>query len=392
MTKQPDVTIMTLEDVYALSQDQGIARAAKLLKLPPKVLMAYRKEYLSGGKPSDTTLTSLEGERASGSVAILKGDCAVARFTETNTIKSAAEHFGITQRAVRSMRKKSHIRVDWTAEFAKIREKVDKSARQWDTHPCLTGDWGILADAHLPFIHWPTFIRALTTFEYLGIRNIVLPGDWFDFEDISKFDFGGEQFDIAAELDIGRDVLFKLAERFDRVVFFRGNHEERLFKFLKRIARLYEKHPDLMRFQAIVGRGETETVWQQYKSFMETDGVEISNDSLAFINDDIMVCHASSTTRIPPNSEQVLGEKYRRHVIGCHMHNYGQRVGLDGKTLATRIGTVCDPDKIFYKTKRTTTHYEWVKGFAWVKDGKIGTWIDCPAWYDAMGLEIPGEE
>jgi len=384
-------------EIAAYSRDHGIAEAAKFFNIKRGYVGSCRFiarksgmdiPHAKRGRPLEPIPIN-EGGRVD-LVAPKTVDRRLQIVQDSNEYGTAktAEMHGMTEQAVAITRSRVLKSYRHYEEFKDLITKIRRYAKTWDTFPELTGDWMIWFDGHVPFIHFETMLRAMEVADEYGIDDLLLPGDWFDFEDLSKFDFGGFQTDAAEELSTGREMLERLRRRFRRIVLLRGNHEERLVKFLKRIQRAYESDPDLAKYQKIIGREPSQTAWHQYKDFLTSEGIEVSNDPLAFINDDIVVVHPSSMSNMAPNVEEVLTQKYHRHVVGGHVHNLGIRTCRDGKTLAIRVGGLVDAQRCFYKQKRVTVHYEWVNSFAWVKDGKIGVWMDNQSWINPVAEEV----
>jgi len=327
---------------------------------------------------------------ASGSARVSMGRIAeVARLALSCGHQAAAREFELSDSTVDAYLRWYYNSLVDALDFADLKEKFAKYSRRWDTQPELEGDWLILYDAHVPFIHWKTLEKACAAAKYMNIKKVLLAGDWFDFEDLSRFDFGGDQVTAVQELKMGREVIERMLTQFDEAVAFRGNHEERLIKFLKKIKRVYRESEDLGRYSALM-EDELGSGWRRYKELLECDRLLVSNDSRASINGDIMVVHGSSQSAIAPNSEEQLCYSFgMKHTINGHIHNFGIRTCKDGKTLAVRSGIICDPLRVFYKQKRTTAHYGWVNGFAWVKDNKIGLYVDNPNYVNPIEPIIP---
>lgn len=308
----------------------------------------------------------------------------IAIYAEREGVPDTAAEFSIAPDTVRQYISRYRTSIIDALNFSDLKEKFEKYSRRWDTQPELEGDWMILFDAHVPFVHWPTIEKACATAKFLGIDNLLLPGDFFDFEDLSKFDFGGDQIDAFTELELGGDLLDRLMTQFKYAVLFRGNHEERLIKFLKVVRRIYADSEQLRRYAKIMN-DDLKTGWHRYAELLRRDNVEISNDSRVIVNGNTVVCHASTMGNVAPNAEEQLCYAYGlKHVINGHIHNFGIRTCKDGVTLAVRSPVVCDARKIFYKQKRTTAHYGWVNGFSWIKDGKIGLYVDNPAYFNPV--------
>ena len=303
----------------------------------------------------------------------------IAVYAENYGIEVAMQDYNITKATVKDYMERDATDKRTKSEYQDCLGRL--VPRRWNTAPKFEGDWMIFADGHCPFIHWPTLEKMVETAKRLKIKKLLLPGDWFDFEDLSKFDFGGDQVDTADELLVGRDLLHRLTKDFDEIHLTRGNHEERLIKFLKRVKRLMMSNDDLRKYERIVRAEKMQTAdsaWHEYKAFLTSDKVFIYNDAWCTINGKFRITHPSTMTNIPPNSEERLAYKHGMHIVGTHVHNFGIRVCMDGQKLAVRLGCGCDPEKIFYYNKRDTSNYKWVNGFAWVKNGKLGTWIDHP--------------
>jgi predicted phosphodiesterase len=96
------------------------------------------------------------------------------------------------------------------------------------------GKTGIMSDGHVPYHD----DRALkTTLEYLdwfGPDNILLNGDMVDFFSISRWEKNPEERNLARELQLARQFLAHLRERFrkSRIIYKIGNHEERWEKYM----------------------------------------------------------------------------------------------------------------------------------------------------------------
>jgi hypothetical protein len=321
----------------------------------------------------------LDGLEQQTSLARIKD---VAAYAKSFGIEAACADFKLSGTTVRDYMQRAASYVETEEKFESVMSRF--VPKVWDTAPHFSGDGMLLADGHCPFVSRAVLTKVVEVAKHLNIRQLFLPGDWFDFEDLSKFDFGGDQFDAMDELKIGKEMLQALLVHFDEIHLFRGNHEERLIKFLKRVKRAMKKDEDLKKFEGIVqealdGPGE-DTAWHEYEKFLSSDKVHIYNDAWFTMDSasgiPFRITHPSTMTNIPGNSEERLAQKHNSHIVGTHVHNYGVRVTMDGQKLAVRIGCGCDPSRVFYYNKRDTSNYKWVKGFGFIWKGKVGTWIE----------------
>lgn len=256
-----------------------------------------------------------------------------------------------------------------------------KKRVNWSEHPKLSGNWLLLNDIHCPFFDVELLKKSFQVADLLRIKQVAILGDFVDCEAISKFDFGADTFSIMDELYIGRDLLHDMGKRFDKIFLLRGNHDERIIKFLKRIKRLFEAgttDDESAAYHAIIGVGVSKKPWEQYRDFFQSDNVEVSNWAKCEIAGKYIGLHPSNYSRIPPSVEKKMCNKYLKHVIGTHGHLSAIGFHDSAQFIAIQLGGLVDEEYIFYKQMRETTHPEWVKGFGWIKDGKLGYYFDHP--------------
>ena len=285
------------------------------------------------------------------------------RLVKEIGINRAAEALGIKSNTLkRDLRRLNQWR-DLADEYRKIWDKIN--IPDHSKYPHISGDVLIVSDLHIPYTDVNLLATATAVAGMFSIKKMVSVGDFFDFERLSKFDFGADVTTPAQDLYMGSTLLSKLRKQFSEIWLLRGNHDERLIKFLKTIKRMYETHPELAEYSGIIGTDMSKTAWEQYKEFLEMDGVHVSNHPKALIDNKFLVVHPSSYSMVPGNVEERIVQKYWKHVIGTHGHDSCLRFDRSGMFIVGRIGGLVDANKIFYKQMRVTTHPEWVNGFAW---------------------------
>lgn len=87
----------------------------------------------------------------------------------------------------------------------------------------------ILSDIHLPYHDAVAVEVALKHAEKWKPHSIILNGDTMDFYSISRYQTDPDKRDLKGEIQVGRDFLAHLRERFPdaRILFKWGNHEDR---------------------------------------------------------------------------------------------------------------------------------------------------------------------
>lgn len=260
--------------------------------------------------------------------------------------------------------------------FADILRKIEPV--RYNQHPRLFGDTLLINDLHIPFVNVNLLNKALRVAEIFKIRQMLVIGDFIDCESISPFDFGGDQYEIHEEFKIALEFMRRLEGCFDRIVMLRGNHENRIIKFLKRVRRAMDANPDLAAYHSILKGGEGKPAWEEYRDYFTSERVEISPYPLADVENRFRCVHPKSYSRHAGNAELLLCEKYDKHIVGTHGHMTGLRFNKSGKHIALQLGGLVDGDMIYYRGMQVTTHPEWNPAFGWIKNGKLGYYIEHP--------------
>lgn len=92
----------------------------------------------------------------------------------------------------------------------------------------------VISDIHIPYHDDEALEVALHAAEAAKVDTIVLLGDVLDFYRISHFSKDPRRKSVNVEMEEGRGFLSELRARFPkaRIVFYRGNHEMRLEKYI----------------------------------------------------------------------------------------------------------------------------------------------------------------
>lgn len=137
----------------------------------------------------------------------------------------------------------------------------------------------VAADAHVPYHDQDALEIMLERTIAIGAKTLVLLGDWLDCYQISSFDRDPRNKPFAEEVSILRTILktITLAMPGVRIIYKIGNHEERLERYLNRMA------------PALVGLKGT-TIEEQIDSNHEL-GIEFVNDKRVITLDHLFLIH-----------------------------------------------------------------------------------------------------
>lgn len=99
------------------------------------------------------------------------------------------------------------------------------------------GSYLILSDIHLPFHDEDALALAIEYGLNHKVDALILNGDILDCYDVSRFGKELRRPKISEELEMGRQFLKYVSEKFPRVLYKIGNHEERMRAYVLRNAR-----------------------------------------------------------------------------------------------------------------------------------------------------------
>lgn len=192
----------------------------------------------------------------------------------------------------------------------------------------------LLADVHCPY-HDDVALRA-ALWEGLdaGCDTVVLLGDIIDFYSVSRWEKDPEQRDVKAEVAATRQLLGTIRDAFPdaRIVFKKGNHDERLERYLS------VKAPELLN----VPEFQVEHLLQ-----LGDLGIDVVGDARPVRLGKLNALHGHEYTSISSavNAARGLYLKARGHALCGHVHATSQHSDpdIDGKTTTCfTIGCLCD--------------------------------------------------
>lgn len=115
----------------------------------------------------------------------------------------------------------------------------------------------VLSDIHFPY-HDDKALKAVYKFlEQHPADTIILNGDILDFYDVSSFDKDPDRINsLQGEINLAQKFFSKLRDlSFDsRIIFVKGNHEQRLERYLKKHPELYSL--DVLKLPNLLGLNE----------------------------------------------------------------------------------------------------------------------------------------
>lgn len=176
------------------------------------------------------------------------------------------------------------------------------------------------------------------------IKNIIIPGDFWDQTMYSKFDLDPEDtIDFDYEIQYGRKGIKALKSVFKNIYFTLGSHDIRLWLMLLKQGK---KQP-------------FDIAWK----LTDEEGLNVSKFRFAEINDMWRITHPKNCMQLGGYPSIKFAAKHEKSVIVGHGHWWGHDQDITGKRHIIFPGCLCDPFRISYKSLWDTSHREWKNGF-----------------------------
>ena len=227
------------------------------------------------------------------------------------------------------------------------------------------GNLAITADWHIPLYDAAYANRFIKTARERGHKNLLIAGDFFNFDALSAYEPKQHEAGLEGELVEALSVMRVLLETFDTIYYLWGNHDVRLHRALG-FALQFQNAMKLV-FGAL---GDEALARIQFTN-LDHMWVDVPGQESWYI------CHPANYSRIPLSTARVLAAKQNAHVITAHSHHCAVGYGTDGARVVAEIGGLFDRHKTAY-LQRTTTFPTWQTGYAFLEDGKLT--VDSPGW------------
>ena len=207
----------------------------------------------------------------------------------------------------------------------------------------------VIADVHAPF-HDAAFMNSVIGLAArLRCDTCVVAGDLVDWASFSVY---GRVLGVEAaeEIESARQIVHSIADTFEHVIYFPGNHEDRLGRKMDHLLPI------------------TETMgW-----FVDQSNVLLSEYRWCVIingGKKWHIEHPKNTSVIPARVPQLLCSKYLANVIMGHNHQWGITRDRSGKYYAIETGICADPKKLDYIQRIHNTRPEVNQGAVLVLEG-----------------------
>ncbi len=224
------------------------------------------------------------------------------------------------------------------------------------------GEAIITADWHFPLFSPTLGNQVLEIAKTNNIKTLVIGGDLFNMDALSRFEPKQESADLWKEIQVTLDCMSVLVDYFDKIYIIKGNHDERLSKALG--FKLQFKQAIRLVLDDLGDKA--------------LEKIEISNLDHMWIRPEIIppyrevstiswyVCHPTTYTQVALAKTRLLADKLNTNVITAHSHHFAQGWARDGKKIVAEVGGLFDSTKTEYLAS-STSYPQWVNGFMWLQ-------------------------
>lgn len=214
----------------------------------------------------------------------------------------------------------------------------------------------VTADYHCPLYNPKVVVDMIEDAEWNGVNRLVIAGDFWNMDALSRFEPKQDTANLEAELDSGLALMKELCSRFEYIDFLKGNHDERVVKTLG-----YK-----MRFSKAM---------EILFGGVDTKGCNLTFSDLDYAVYNInghqwRICHPQAYTQVPLSKGRILADKYGTNVITAHSHHFAKGWSRDGKKIVAELGGMFDASRTDY-LQSSTTYPEWQNGYFWVNGNSI---------------------
>ena len=219
-------------------------------------------------------------------------------------------------------------------------------------------DCAIFADIHSPLYDADLLNQALDDCDYLGIKDLIIPGDVLNGDELSQYQPKQESARWEVEKKHSVALLNTFGENFDEITYLWGNHDNRVLKGLYGYGCSFSEA-----MQAVYADCRTEVKDKVNFSNLDHCWLELPTGLW-------YVCHPASFSTQPLTVARKLAAKFHCNIMTAHSHHFAWGYDVSGKYQVAEAGGFFDVDKTAY-LQRSTTYGQWKQGYFLFKDGML---------------------
>jgi len=221
----------------------------------------------------------------------------------------------------------------------------------FDGEPCLTGNWVVCGDVHLPTTDYELAEQMLNMARKLELKHLLIVGDLLNFDAFSTHEYLVPPLSFEEEVQVAVHFMARLAEWFDEMVLVLGNHEHRI---LRR------------------NNGNVSASMLGHVLNASAGKLHVSPYAYAVIESGGQVwraTHQRNYSRITGRVADQLAQKYQCNILSFHQHHVGVLRDTWNKYTIVDGGGLHDETKLAYASLVDSTLPRMARGFVLLIDG-----------------------
>lgn len=256
------------------------------------------------------------------------------------------------------------------------------------------GEAIICSDPHIPCHSSETIALWMEAGELLNIKTLIIGGDIIHADVVSRFDAHYTIPTLHEEFKAAHEVFETLKTVFSKIYVRFGNHDHRIPRFLLKLRASNAGKAALQMLCETLEIGQdsnpNDIATALYHHYLGDSGVDIAPEVDIILNDEFLIQHPATCSRVSPDAERKMAAKHRMSVCQGHNHLFGASFDVSGQDVVFNMGHGSDTGKFSYVRESPTTFPTTVNGFgAVIKQGEDYALIPLanhPKWFSLRNI------
>ena len=236
----------------------------------------------------------------------------------------------------------------------------------------VTGDCLVTSDWHIPYHDQGLVDRMLLVAKTLGVKQLVINGDFLNQDAFSKWKGHAFQMDWRTEKAIARATIRQLCETFKTIYYIMDNHDRRIMWMHEKPSEFSEDDVLDLITDAISRRHIRASIYYHY----------------VIINATWRVTSPKEYRRTKLSLPNRLAQVYGSHIISGGDHLFGMGMDDSGRYIIANNCCIVNAAETPYINVQDTTYPKWNPGFYAILDNVLHPFIAhehlWPTWWQRL--------
>ena len=208
----------------------------------------------------------------------------------------------------------------------------------------------VCSDWHVPGESKVWYHKLLEYRRTNDIKTIVIGGDFWNFDSISRWVIKDKKRTLSQELEKGLNILKSLTKDAN-VYLVCGNHD----------LRIAVSFGGALSFSEWMHGFDIENL-----TVTDNDYLHLKSGSATY-----RICHPDTYSRIKGNVVSKLAHNLQENVMIGHHHFTSLSTNPTGQYVCADLGSMCAKTEFLYKNSATTSFPDWENSFLHIREGRL---------------------